>query len=61
MSRIADILMRRDGMDKYEAQDLIAQTKFEIQCAIADGNYCEVEDIIADNLGLEPDYIFDLI
>ena len=55
MERIIEILMRRDGMTRDEAIELIEETKEEI---LADSdNGCE---IIEDMLGLEPDYLFDL-
>lgn len=57
-SKIVEILVNRDGMDAWEAEDLVIQTRNEIlELAARGGSLDEVEEIIADNLGLEPDYI----
>lgn len=58
MNKVTKILMERDGMTREEAEKLIAETREEI---LSSDHLFEVEDIIMDNLGLEPDYIFDLI
>ena len=58
MEEIVSILMRRDNMTREDAIDLFLQTEEEIQEAIQGGEgYYEVEDILMDNLGLEPDYL----
>ena len=57
--RIVEILCRRDGISVEEAKALISRTKDRM--AEADYAPCECEDIIAEELGLEMDYIFDLI
>lgn len=57
-NKIVEILVNRDGMDAWEAEDLVIQTRNEILELVAHGGSLdEVEEIIADNLGLEPDYI----
>lgn len=58
-NKIVEILVNRDGMDTWDAEDLVIQTREEILELIAGGggSFDEVEEIIADNLGLEPDYI----
>lgn len=61
MSEIKHILMKRDGITSEEADDIIDQTRAEIYEAIAAGCYDEAEDIMACNLGLEMDYIDELI
>ena len=61
MKSIKQILMDRDDMTAEEAEDLIAEVKEEIQIAAEDGDYGLVEDIMYDDLGLELDYIFELI
>lgn len=57
MNRIVNILMNRDGMSKKDAEDLVKETREEILAA----DLWEMEDIMMDNLGLEPDYIFNLL
>lgn len=57
-NKIVEILVNRDGMDAWDAEDLVIQTRKEIlDLAARGGSLDEVEEIIADNLGLEPDYI----
>lgn len=59
--RIIDILCRRDNMTVEEATILIEETVEELEEAIDTGDYELAEDIVAGNLGLEPDYIIDLL
>lgn len=57
MNPVVKILMERDGMTGQEATVLVRKTKEELmnsQCY--DG-----ADIIMENLGLEPDYIMDIL
>lgn len=61
MEKIIQILMKRDGISKSEAIELAIACKIEILDALAAGCSDDAEDIIADYLGLEPDYIFDLL
>ena len=57
-NKIVEILVNRDGMDAWDAEDLVIQTREEILEAIENGGSLDdVEEIIADALGLEPDYI----
>lgn len=57
MNKIIQILMDRDGMTKEEATILVEETREEI----FNSDPWEAEDIMADMLGLEMDYIMDLI
>jgi len=61
MQEIINILMRRDGISEEEAWNLVNECREEIEEAIARGDYIETDDIIASYLGLEPDYIIDII
>lgn len=61
MSEIIDILMKRDGVTKEEARNILQETREMINDAIASGNFDEVEDIVYSELGLEMDYIDELI
>ena len=61
MKSIKQILIDRDDMTEEEAEDLIAEVKEEIQIAAENGDYGLVEDIMYGDLGLEMDYIFELI
>lgn len=49
--------MKRDGLSESEAIDLIEETRDEILSA----DPFEADVIIACNLGLEPDYIMDIL
>ena len=57
-NKVAEILCRRDGCTREEAEELIQITIDEIEEAIND--YEAVCDIMMNNLGLEPDFILDL-
>ncbi len=58
MREIIEILVRRDGISWLEAANMVEECQNEILEAIADNaSYDDVADIIADMLGLEPDYM----
>jgi hypothetical protein len=52
--QLLTILMRRDNLSKAEALDLIS----EMQQAVLEGE--NPEELLYD-IGLEPDYIFDIL
>ncbi len=54
-NRLVSILMRRDGMERDDAEDLLRDAR----AAVEDGE--DPEEILADWFGLEPDYVYDLI
>lgn len=53
MRNVMNILMERDGLDEEEALALMDETREELES----GNFEAMQEI----LGLEDDYIFDLI
>ena len=58
MNRVVKILMERDGMSQEEAEELVEDTAAELaEC----DSIIDADDIIACNLGLEPDYIMDIL
>lgn len=59
MNRVIKILMERDDMTKAEATDLL----HEVQDMMQECEYepVECEAIIASELGLELDYIMDIL
>lgn len=62
MTDIVKILMERDNMSQEDAEDLLNEAKDEAQEVLEnDGGLDEIEDILKDYFGLEPDYIFDLV
>lgn len=55
MSELIRVLMRRDGLTRAEAAELIADAR----ARVIDGE--DPEEILHDEFGLEPDYVFDLL
>ena len=53
-NRVVCILMERDGIDEQSAIDQVRQCRDEM---LESGD----EDVIMDHLGLEPDYIMDVL
>lgn len=62
MNSVVKVLMNRDGMSQLDAENRFEEVKEmvnnEIECG---GDYDVVEDIIAGELGLEMDYLFDFL
>lgn len=57
MNPVVKILMERDELTEEEAIELVKETKEDLM-----NNCCnDREDIIMENLGLEPDYIMDIL
>lgn len=63
MNRIVKTLMKRDHMSELDARELVASVRENIQNGIAEGLYTyeDVAYIIEDDLGLEADYMDDLL
>ena len=58
MNRLVKILMERDGMSKEEAIQAIEDTRDElVDCT----NALDADEIIESNLGVEPDYLYDIL
>lgn len=53
MNKTMKILMERDGLTEDEAKDLMTECREELES----GNY----NAMAEILGLEDDYLFDII
>lgn len=53
--------MKRDGVSQREAQKMVTLATAEMEDAIICGDYQLAEDILMSDLGLEMDYIFDLL
>lgn len=59
MSKVAEILCRRDGISVEEAERQVSEVHEAIlNC---NGSYNEAEEIMLNELGLEMDYIFDIL
>ena len=52
---ILEVLIRRDGMEKSEALEMIEEAKQRV----SEGE--SIEEILHYEFGLEPDYMFDLM
>lgn len=61
MDKIIEILMNRDGCTRDEALKVFNEAKEAINDAMCCGDMELVEEIMQDELGLEMDYIFDII
>lgn len=59
---LIELIAKRDGISENEAYEICEQCRRDILHAI-DKNYNieEVEDILMDWLGVEPDYLMDLM
>ena len=58
---IIQMLMRRDGVSRAEATQMYKDTRAELMDAIMGTNCLDPEEVLAEELGIEPDYIFDFI
>lgn len=56
MNRVVGILMERDDMTEEEATELLDEVREMIL-----ENSDSAEDVVLEELGLEMDYIFDII
>ena len=61
MQKIIEILMRRDGLTYEDAKEAYLECQEAMLEAVEEGNFFEAEEILRYELGLEPDYIFNLI
>lgn len=61
-NEIVKVLVERDGYTKKEAQDRLKSARAEWYSMMDEGaSYNDLEDFLATEFGLEPDYIFDLL
>ena len=56
MNQIVEVLMRRDGMSRKEAEAELKRVQTEFDPTMDDP-----EEVLASEFGLELDYIFDLL
>lgn len=55
MESILEVLMRRDGLSKIDAEERINEVKMSIREGV------DPEELVFSELGLEPDYIPELL
>ena len=56
MESLKEVLMRRDGLTRREAAEAIAEARERVL-----GGGEDPEEVLAEEFGLEPDYVFDLL
>ena len=61
MKEIIEILMNRDGISYEEAKEMYLNCRSEIMDVFDGTNCLSVEEVLSSELGLEPDYIFNVI
>lgn len=61
MGKILQVLMKRDGMSKEEAQELINEAREALKDYLNAEDFDSAEYICEEFFGLEPDYVMELI
>ena len=61
MEEVIRLIMRRDEISYEEAKEAVDECVEEMWDAVIHNRFQEVEDILASELGLEPDYIPQLM
>lgn len=61
MDRVVDILMERDGLTRQEAEELVAECRGACLDCLAEDDYAGAEDAVYEMLGLELDYVVDIL
>lgn len=56
---IVETLMKRDGLERWEAEDIKDELRQQALAYLADGDIMNAMDIMYE-VGLEPDYLDDL-
>lgn len=57
LSELAQLISSRDNISLHEAKLLIEQCRIDMETAFYNGDLDLVEQILANDLGLEPDYL----
>ena len=61
MDSITEVLMRRDGLSEEDAKREVEDFKADIEDSIMSGDLGDIEDALMNDLGLEPDYLMDIL
>jgi len=62
MNETIRVIMKRDNLSEFEAEQRFYEVKEMIYEALDRGeNYEYIEDLLACELGLEPDYFMDFL
>lgn len=57
LEELAEMIAKRDGISYTEAMSAVRDCAAEMELAFSNGSLNEVEDILREYLGLEPDYL----
>lgn len=60
-NKVVQIIMQRDGMDSQDVIELVRDCVNELEEHAFNGNLEAAEECLSDYLGLEPDYLFELL
>lgn len=55
MESLLEVLMRRDGLSRSEAQSSIQEARNRVYAGE------DPEEVLSEEFGLEPDYLWDLL
>ena len=58
INKVIKILMERDDIDRETAEEIVRETRDEL---LSLDNSLDADMVMATNLELEPDYIFDVL
>ena len=61
MDSITEVLMRRDGLSEEDAKREVDDFREDIEDSMMSGNLEDIEDALMNDLGLEPDYLMDIL
>ena len=61
MEEIIETVMEQEGLTRKEAIRFVKEVRAKLRKAVSSGSYDEAEEILSGELGLEMDYLFDLI
>jgi len=61
MDKVVEILIRRDGLAKEEAEEHLRDVLDDVQRAINDGDFSLAEDIWLSEMSLEVDYLMEAL
>lgn len=61
MDSITKVLMRRNGLSEEDAKREVDDFKADIEDSIMSGDLEDIEDALMNDLGLEPDYLMDIL
>lgn len=61
MDSITEALMRRDGLSEEDAKREVDDFREDVEDYICNGDLEGLEDALMYDLGLEPDYLMDIL